>query len=86
MALGEGHSAKTLLEIAVAMLSASISVRTIAAGGGLHSCREGADDAARELGFVPRLSSDSWDHEVAIRGVYRRWLEMMEREPRRTKV
>jgi benzoate/toluate 1,2-dioxygenase alpha subunit len=53
---------------------------------GLHSCKEGADDAARELDFVPRLSSDSWDHEVAIRGVYRRWLEMMEREPRRTNV
>ena len=48
---------------------------------GLHSCQEGPDDAARALGFVPRISSDSWDHEVAIRGVYRRWREMMEREP-----
>ena len=27
----------------------------------------------------PRVSSDSWDHEVAIRGVYRRWLDMIER-------
>jgi len=53
---------------------------------GLHSCHEGPDDAARELGFVPQLSSDSWDHEVAIRGVYRRWLDMMVREPGRANV
>ena len=46
---------------------------------GLASCVAGADDAARHLGFVPRFSSDSWDHEVAIRGVYRRWLDMIER-------
>ncbi len=46
---------------------------------GFASCREGPDDAARALGFTPRMSSDSWDHEVAIRGVYRRWREMMAR-------
>jgi benzoate/toluate 1,2-dioxygenase subunit alpha len=46
---------------------------------GLDFCRQGADDAARDLGFVPAVSSDSWDHEIAIRGVYRRWLAMMQR-------
>jgi benzoate/toluate 1,2-dioxygenase subunit alpha len=45
---------------------------------GLASCKDGPDAAARALGFVPLVSSDSWDHEVAIRGVYRRWVEMME--------
>ena len=44
---------------------------------GLASCREGPDEAALALGFTPRASSDSWDHEIAIRGVYRRWREMM---------
>lgn len=53
---------------------------------GLHSCKEGPDDAARALGFAPAISSDSWDHEVAIRGVYRRWLDMMQRDPRRSNV
>ncbi|HVA12377.1 MAG TPA: aromatic ring-hydroxylating dioxygenase subunit alpha [Stellaceae bacterium] len=53
---------------------------------GLSSCSDGPDAAARELGFAPRVSSDSWDHEVAIRGVYRRWLEMMEHNPERRHV
>jgi benzoate/toluate 1,2-dioxygenase subunit alpha len=51
---------------------------------GLAFCKEGVDDAARDLGFIPSMSSDSWDHEVAIRGVYRRWLEMMERGAERS--
>ena len=46
---------------------------------GLSFCQDGPDEAARELGFTPAISSDSWDHEVAIRGVYRRWLEMIRR-------
>jgi benzoate/toluate 1,2-dioxygenase alpha subunit len=46
---------------------------------GLAFCKEGPDEAARELGFTPRMSSDSWDHEIAIRGVYQCWLDMMER-------
>lgn len=50
---------------------------------GLAFCQEGPDQAASELGFVPRMSSDSWDHEIAIRGVYRRWLDMMECGERR---
>ncbi len=49
---------------------------------GFASAVDGPDDAARELGFAPRVSGDSWDHEIAIRGVYRRWLEMMERGAR----
>jgi benzoate/toluate 1,2-dioxygenase subunit alpha len=53
---------------------------------GLSSCKPGPDDAARELGFTPVASSDSWDHEIAIRGVYRRWLEMMERGGERADV
>lgn len=51
---------------------------------GLAACREGPDEAARELGFAPRASSDSWDHEVTIRGVYRRWLDMLEQGARRS--
>jgi benzoate/toluate 1,2-dioxygenase alpha subunit len=47
---------------------------------GLSFCKDGPDEAARALGFAPRISSDSWDHEVAIRGVYRRWLEMLQRD------
>ena len=39
---------------------------------------EGPDAAARELGMVPRASSNSWDHEISMQGVYRRWLELME--------
>jgi len=40
---------------------------------------EGADDAARELGFTPQASSNSWDHEIALQGVYRQWRTMMTR-------
>jgi len=40
---------------------------------------DGPDAAARELGMVPQASSNSWDHEIAMQGVYRRWLQMMER-------
>ena len=53
---------------------------------GLSFCKEGPDNAARELGFAPAISSDSWDHEVAIRGVYRRWLDMMQSADRRGNV
>ena len=40
---------------------------------------DGPDAAARELGMAPQASSNSWDHEIAMQGVYRRWLAMMER-------
>lgn len=40
---------------------------------------EGPDEAARELGMVPVASSNSWDHEISMQGVYRRWLQMLER-------
>ena len=40
---------------------------------------DGPDAAARDLGMVPQASSNSWDHEIAMQGVYRRWLQMMER-------
>lgn len=40
---------------------------------------DGPDAAARDLGMLPKVSSNSWDHEIAMQGVYRRWLEMMER-------
>jgi hypothetical protein len=29
--------------------------------------------------MAPQASSTSWDHEIAMQGVYRRWLQMMER-------
>ena len=40
---------------------------------------EGPDDAARELGMAPVASSNSWDHEISMQGIYRRWLQMLER-------
>ena len=40
---------------------------------------EGSDAAARELGMSPLACTDSWDHEVSMQGVYRRWLELMQR-------
>jgi benzoate/toluate 1,2-dioxygenase alpha subunit len=46
---------------------------------GIDFAIDGPDDAARELGMSPRASTNSWDHEVSMQGVYRRWLEMMER-------
>jgi hypothetical protein len=32
--------------------------------------------------MTPQASSNSWDHEIAMQGVYRRWLQMMERGER----
>ena len=29
--------------------------------------------------MTPLASSNSWDHEIAMQGIYRRWLDMMER-------
>jgi benzoate/toluate 1,2-dioxygenase subunit alpha len=48
-------------------------------GRGIDFKVDGPDAAARELGFAPHASSDSWDHEIAMQGVYRRWRELMER-------
>ena len=48
-------------------------------GRGIDFKIDGPDAAAAELGFTPRASSNSWDHEIAMQGVYRRWREMMER-------
>lgn len=39
---------------------------------------DGPDAAARALGMTPTASTNSWDHEVSMQGVYRRWLELME--------
>jgi benzoate/toluate 1,2-dioxygenase alpha subunit len=38
---------------------------------------DGPDAAANDLGMTPRASTNSWDHEVSMQGVYRRWREMM---------
>jgi benzoate/toluate 1,2-dioxygenase alpha subunit len=48
-------------------------------GRGIDFKIDGPDAAARELGMKPKASSNSWDHEIAMQGVYRRWLDMMER-------
>jgi benzoate/toluate 1,2-dioxygenase alpha subunit len=48
-------------------------------GRGIDFKIDGPDQAARELGMTPQVSSTSWDHEIAMQGVYRRWLQMMER-------
>ena len=48
-------------------------------GRGIAFKTDGPDQAARELGMAPAVSSTSWDHEIAMQGVYRRWLQMMER-------
>jgi benzoate/toluate 1,2-dioxygenase subunit alpha len=47
-------------------------------GRGIDFKVDGPDAAARELGFSPQASSNSWDHEIAMQGVYRRWRDMME--------
>ena len=39
---------------------------------------DGPDASAHDLGMTPRATSNSWDHEVAMQGVYRRWRQMME--------
>jgi benzoate/toluate 1,2-dioxygenase alpha subunit len=41
---------------------------------------EGPDQAARELGFEPKVSSTSWDHEITLQGVYREWLARVSRD------
>jgi len=48
-------------------------------GRGMDFRVDGPDQAARDLGMAPCVSSNSWDHEIAMQGVYRRWLELMER-------
>ena len=48
-------------------------------GRGMDFKIDGPDAAARELGFSPLASSNSWDHEIAMQGVYRRWRDMMQR-------
>jgi benzoate/toluate 1,2-dioxygenase alpha subunit len=48
-------------------------------GRGMDFAIAGPDEAARELGMTPQASSNSWDHEISMQGVYRRWLDMMER-------
>jgi benzoate/toluate 1,2-dioxygenase alpha subunit len=48
-------------------------------GRGAEFRVDGPDAAARELGMSPKASTNSWDHEVSMQGVYRRWLELMER-------
>jgi benzoate/toluate 1,2-dioxygenase alpha subunit len=48
-------------------------------GRGIDFRIDGPDAAAHELGMKPLASSNSWDHEIAMQGVYRRWLHMMER-------
>ncbi len=47
-------------------------------GRGIDFKIDGPDAAAHELGFSPAASSNSWDHEIAMQGVYRRWRDMME--------
>lgn len=46
---------------------------------------EGPDAAARELGMSPLASSNSWDHEISMQGVYRRWLALMQRGEERAR-
>lgn len=52
-------------------------------GRGASFMIDGPDAAACGLGMVPEQSSDSWDHEIALQGVYRQWRKMMCREPGR---
>jgi benzoate/toluate 1,2-dioxygenase alpha subunit len=47
---------------------------------------DGPDVAARDLGMTPDASSNSWDHEIAMHGVYRRWVKMMEHGEERHRV
>jgi benzoate/toluate 1,2-dioxygenase alpha subunit len=54
-------------------------------GRGIGFAVTGPDAAARELGMTPQVSTDSWDHEISMQGVYRRWLEMLERGEERSR-
>ena len=40
---------------------------------------DGPDAAARELGMNPDISTNNWQHEIALQGIYRRWLQLMQR-------
>jgi len=44
---------------------------------GREFVRNGADDAAEELGVVPATSNGQGDSETCFFGFYRRWLELM---------
>jgi benzoate/toluate 1,2-dioxygenase alpha subunit len=44
---------------------------------GRESSRDGADDAADDLGIVPATSNAQGDSEMCFFGFYRRWLELM---------
>ena len=39
----------------------------------------GPDAAARELGMNPDISTNNWQHEIALQGIYRRWLQLLQR-------
>ena len=64
---------------AAQMASWALDNRWTMMGRGIDFKIDGPDEAARELGMTPLASSNSWDHEIALQGVYRRWLGMMER-------
>ena len=49
-------------------------------GRGAIFAIDGPDQAARDLGMAPQTSSDSWDHEIALQGVYRQWRDMLCRD------
>ncbi|MSQ72768.1 MAG: benzoate 1,2-dioxygenase large subunit [Betaproteobacteria bacterium] len=44
---------------------------------GMATVVQGADAAARELGFEPVTSNSSFDHETSNHGIYRHWTRVM---------
>ena len=44
---------------------------------GLAAATEGPDNDARALGFTPDFSSDHFQHEITLQGIYRQWSKMM---------
>jgi len=44
---------------------------------GLASMIAGADEPARDGGFAPATSNNTWDQETLYHGFYRRWKELM---------
>jgi benzoate/toluate 1,2-dioxygenase alpha subunit len=59
----------------------AVSARWTEMGRGSDSAFriDGPDEAAKQLGFKPKVSSNSWDHEITLQGVYRQWLSRVNR-------
>ena len=44
---------------------------------GLAFAIDGPDEAARELGIAPQRSTDHFQRDITLQGIYRQWVRMM---------